>query len=189
MRALLLLLSFQACDPAIEPHGTDGLPAREGAWSAGRGQVRLTPDHTLIWADAAGERALAEEIVGLPAVAGERVVWSALEGPGTTLWAWEPGAEPRLLTDEGSPDRPALSPDGETVLFFSGRTGLASLWALPFTGGIPTQITNQGLESAPRRPGEPPAGFVPPPHRGPPRVEGDRARWESPAGPVEVLLP
>jgi hypothetical protein len=35
-----------------------------------------------------------------------------------------------------------LSPDGQTVAFVSDITGVPELWAVPATGGWPTQLTN-----------------------------------------------
>lgn len=189
-RTLLLLWTFLACERAPERSEVDGLPARAAEWALTRGHLHLTPTAELVWRSSDDAVALDAELIGLPAVAGERVVWSARTGKGATLYAWEPGETPRALTAEGTPDRPALSPDGETVVFVSGSTGLASLWAMPFQGGAPVQLTNQGLASAPRAPGQPPEGFVAPPHRGPPEVGEDGVvRWEAPDGSHALRLP
>ncbi len=81
-------------------------------------------------------------------------------------------AEPRLT--RGRPERFALAPDGAELAFVSGASGLASLWSLPTAGGEPRQLTNVGLRPTP---GAAPAGFVPPPDRGPPRFLGDHLVW------------
>jgi hypothetical protein len=81
----------------------------------------------------------------------------------------------------------AISPDGAWVVWVSGASGLASLWAAPFDGGEPRQLTNEGVVPAGATPGHPPAGFVAPPHQGPPTVERlddgrYRAAWQAPDG-------
>ena len=94
---------------------------------------------------------------------------------------------PRVLEREGAPDRLALSGDGRWVAWFSGRSGIASLWAVPFEGGDPVQLTNVGLRSGT---GGPPPGFVAPPVSDPPRFEGDVVTWKGPEGrTTRVELP
>lgn len=98
-----------------------------------------------------------------------------------------PGRDPVVITDEGNPDRVALSPDGEQVAWVSGASGLASVWTAPtVAGAVPRQLTNVGLEDLPREPGQPPAGWVAPPHDESLRFEGDRLVWDSPQGPQSV---
>ncbi len=174
LRTILLLWTIQACD-------RPGPPARASADASGGARTSAGEER---------EPPLDEGLLGQPAVAGDRVVWARREGKGSALYALEPGSTPRRLLAEGTPDRPALSPDGERVVFTWSRTGIASLWTMPFAGGEPTQLTNLGLERAPRTPGQPPAGFVPPPHRGPPEVGADGlVRWEGPDGLHELRLP
>ncbi len=68
----------------------------------------------------------------------------------------------------GAEELEVLSPDRTWVGFVSGHTGIASVWAapMPTAGGVrqaPIQLTNVGLESVPRTPGQAPEGFVPVP--------------------------
>ena len=68
----------------------------------------------------------------------------------------------------GAEELEVLSPDGSWVAFVAGTTGIASVWAVPMPTAAnpkptPVQLTNVGLESVKRTPGEPPAGFVPVP--------------------------
>lgn len=111
------------------------------------------------------------------------------ETPGGALLAtFEGGTRPRgdsavlltaptgditLIADgEGVDDRPSLSPDQKTVVFVSGRTGVASLWRTDLDGSEPVQLTNTNLVVGEERSG-PPEGFVPPP------VMADRIEWVS----------
>jgi hypothetical protein len=74
---------------------------------------------------------------------------------------------------DGVDDRPALSPDGRTLVFASGRTGIASLYRTSIGGEAPVQLTNQGIEPGLDR-DQGPEGFVPPP------VSAARLGWLSP---------
>lgn len=77
-----------------------------------------------------------------------------------------------LADAEGVDDRPSVSPDEKTVVFVSGRTGVASLWVTTLDGAEPKQLTNKDLLVGEERTG-PPEGFVPPP------VMADRIEWVS----------
>jgi hypothetical protein len=78
-----------------------------------------------------------------------------------------------ILADaEGVDDRPTISPDGKTVVFVSGRTGIASLFRTTIAGDPPVQLTNAHLEPGLEREGDP-EGFVPPP------VQASRISWSS----------
>lgn len=94
--------------------------------------------------------------------------------PETDLWRVDlPGGAPVRLTDwPGSEDRPVVSPDGARVALISGTTGIASWWVIDLGTGEARQLTNVGVEQAPRQPGHPPAGFVPVP-------EGTQYAWEA----------
>jgi hypothetical protein len=188
-----------AVDAGAEPMG-------RGSWELAGDAVLRLADGRLTVEQPGMEWRLADQVAGEPAVAadGDRLVY-ARRGDGvglSSLEAWEIGDEgvwvgPRALA--GQADRPALSPDGERVAFVSGRSGIASVWLTPFDGGEPIQLTNVGVTSpalsdtpidGPRHPpGQPPAGFVPPPHDGSLRFDGDHLRWEAPEGSREVALP
>lgn len=91
----------------------------------------------------------------------------------TDLWRVDlPSGRPVQVTAwTGSEDRPVLSPDGRRLAFVSGRTGIASWWVidLPQRSGqaiapeAGRQLSNVSLETAPRRPGVAPPGFLPVP--------------------------
>ncbi|MDP7111613.1 MAG: hypothetical protein QGH45_06610 [Myxococcota bacterium] len=181
-------------------------PMELGSWElAGDAVLRLSSGLLIIEQQGLDWR-LAYQVAGLPAVAavGDRLVY-ARRGDGvglSSLEAWELGDDgawtgPRALAEQA--DRPAISPDGERIAYVSGRSGMASVWLTYFDGGDPSQLTNVGVTSpalsevpldGPRHtPGEPPAGFVPPPLDGSLRFDGDHLRWEAPDGPRGVALP
>jgi hypothetical protein len=176
----------------------------EGRWPlACGGTLILEPGGQLMLLTHLGLRPLEGEAVGLPAIAadGRRFAWSRAPKlrPETEIaaLACEEGrwGQPRsLVAGPGSPDRPAISPDGAWVIWCSGASGIASLWAAPFEGGQPRQLTNAGLDQAGAAPGQPPAGFVAPPHQAAPQVavlDGGRYRatWTAPDGEHAVELP
>lgn len=174
-------------------------PRLVGSWPvAGDGGLRLE-DGRLWLGGEDGEWLVADQVIGVPAInaGGDRLVYCRQTGGETiaVLEAWEWSADgsggawlgPRVLVRQG--DRPALSPDGQQVAYVSGDTGVASLWVMPFGGGGAVQLTNVDLDTSGACPGQPPAGFVDPPHRGPPRFDGDRLVWDAPDGPHAVALP
>lgn len=115
----------------------------------------------------------------------------AAQGPLTELvvaeWDGAAWTESVRIAGPPAPDRPAISPDGETIAFVSGVTGVASVWVTPFEGGVdPTQLTNVGLHLVKRDPAHPPAGFVPPPIDGSLTFDGDELSWTTPDGVVRV---
>lgn len=187
--------------PSVLPPETDLPPLDEGHWTlACDAELQLIPGGRLTLQDPDGERLLAREAVGLPAISqdGLRLAWShapvARPDMVISVAACEAerfGQERILVDGPGSPDRPAISPEGDLVAWFSGATGIASLWTASFNGGPRVQRTNIGLERLKRRPGHAPEGFVAPPRRGAPlfqrRSTGSLVlTWDSPSG-LETL--
>jgi Tol biopolymer transport system component len=77
---------------------------------------------------------------------GRRTAFTALGD----LWLLERG-ELRQLTNDAYVDLdPAFTPDGESVVFASERSGQLELWRIPLRGGAPAQVTFGALQ--PRRP-------------------------------------
>jgi dipeptidyl aminopeptidase/acylaminoacyl peptidase len=79
------------------------------------------------------------------------------------------GAPERLTHWRGTEDRPVVSPDGRSVAFVAGYTGIASWWVVDLAGPRPVpveagrQLTNLGLERVAHLPGQAPAGWRPVP--------------------------
>lgn len=173
-----------------------GSPLRQGRWALADGSTLvLKPGGVLVREVGGTERSVSTYVLGLPAVAsdGRRIVFSHRESTQSELVAtaltkagWSPL---RVLWPNGQPDRPALSPDGERVVFVAGNRGVAGLWVIGFDGTGVAALTNGRLDLHSRVGGQAPAGFVPVPHRGPPEVLGDRVRWEAPDGWHEAVLP
>ena len=168
-------------------------PSLRGSWVLVDALTLSLQDGRLSMADGQDAWLLADRVIGAPVVndAGDRLAYCR-QGEGVELasievWELSAGARrgPRFLTDG---DRPALSPDGELVAFVSGRTGIASVFVVPFAGGDALQLTNVGIER-PGAPGQAPVGFVPPPHEAPPRFDDDQLVWDSPRGSHAVELP
>lgn len=185
------------------PPESDLPPTREGKWSLACGAgLELQPGGALTLYTRAGTRKVGGEVVGEPAVAdnAQRFVFAhaPVARPETVVatmscldGAW--GEPVTLAEGEGAPDRVGISHDGTWVVWFSGASGLPSLWAAPFEGGDARQMTNVGIEASGASPGQPPAGFVPPPQRGAPSVEaleggGYLVSWDSPDGPQRAEL-
>lgn len=188
---------FSGCSQSAPKEATEidvtkersALPSPEGSWNVDGESIRLEGRVLSI-----GDTEVAREVIGLPSVSadGTRIAFShGLEGNhGTALSVVEKGADgwsaPRILVAEGTPDRVAISPDGSKIAYVAPAYGIASIWIIPFEGGNPLQLTNVGVRrDGPGRPD----GFVPPPHRGPLRFDGDRLVWESPEGTHEAVLP
>ena len=200
MVALFFASVLAACaeDEPVEVE-TERRPALDGdfdgAWPMARGArlVQVGGALSLEWGDVLSP--LADEMVGAPAISadGSRVAF-VHRGPSRVdavsvldrVELTADGPESLRLVSTGAPDRVAISPDGGWVVYVHNATGLASVWAAPFDGGDPVQLTNQGVTPTP---GQAPPGFVAPPAEGPPRVAGGEVRWTSPDGDVTVGLP
>jgi TolB protein len=125
------------------------------------------------------ERVLAEGVKGeLSAAPNGGLLFTADDETGagdTAVVLADRAGELHVLADslEAADDRSSVSPDGQTVVFVSGRTGIASLFRTSLEGGDAVQLTNVGLvrPDAPELIGddvessndEAPASFVPPP--------------------------
>jgi hypothetical protein len=193
-----------AAPAEVLPAESDLPPQAAGSWSLACGAaLELEPSGPLQILEPAGLRPLEGQAVGEPAISDDRarVAWSHAPQarPETVVSViacdGERWSEPRtLVSGPGSPDRVAISPDGAWVVWVSGASGLAALWAAPFEGGDSTQLTSVGVDKAKASPGSPPPGFVPVPHRGPPVIEalpegGYQATWQAPEGLHSVELP
>lgn len=202
---LVLLLAAAGCAPEPPPGPeTDLVPLHDDEWPVALGGrlvlsgVQLSyeaphPAAGLQHQDGPTVTILAEETVGLPAISADGARWAlSRQAPGPGLSALDvvelsaAGLTQKTLVSEGSPDRVAISADGQWVAWVSGVTGVASVWAMPFDGGPAVQLTNRDLV---RVLGEEPAGFVPPPHMSPLQIEASTVRWTSPVGAHEVPLP
>lgn len=195
MRHVFLLL-LAACGSADTPAPVEAPPTDE---------VDVTPDApaevtaegmtlerekggAIVLVDASGaRRTLAEHstISLAHSEDGTRAAWVALPEGGPmgvlTVLDLAPGADPRALA-RGAVDRVALSPDGAHVAYVRGGV-YPRMEIVAVDGGEPRVLTNEDLV---RTPGKAPEGFVPPPHEGPPRFDGDRLVWEAPDGTHEV---
>ena len=120
--------------------------------------------------------------------AGDRVVVSRLAPSGTELVLFERisqgWSEGRVLVSEGDPDRPALDPAGERLVYVAGP--VAGLWLLELDTGQRTRLTNHEVDHLP---GQPPVGLIAVPHRSPPVFEGDSLVWVAPDGSHRLELP
>jgi len=186
---VLLLLACVASEPGAAV-GADGrgatlppgaLPESDlpfsgtGRWELG-GRV-FTLAAGVITADGAP---IIEGVYDDP-VASEDALWVPADrgdGDGGIYTIRVEGGAPQVTTRlaGGRPDRLVLAPDGATLLYVAGTTGITSLWRVPIAEGEPRQITNVGV-TRPPVPGVAPEGFVPPPVGAPPRFSGDRVVW------------
>ena len=90
---------------------------------------------------------VAHGIAGLTvAPDGRKVAFTALGD----LWLSERGVLRRLTDDEAVDLDPAFTPDSESVVFASERSGQFELWRIGLKGGAPSQVTFGALQ--PRRP-------------------------------------
>lgn len=117
---------------------------------------------------------LATELVERPRVCGAgRLAFSTRDGGlqlARAAQAWAP--QP---VHSGAVDRIAWSEDCTEVVFVSSAQGVAAVFAYDVEEGRLRQLSN--LHLGPRRPGEPPTGFVPVP-TGPPSVLDGVVQWQ-----------
>jgi hypothetical protein len=163
-------------------HGSDALTVI--STNAEYKEARLLSDSTAL-VTAAGElkvraadgseRTLATDVKGevVPAPAGA-LLFTTVGGVGNSavMLTDASGALHVIADSDGVDDRPSISDDGVTVVFVSGRTGIASLWRTTLDGAPAVQLTNKDIVAGIERDG-PPEGFVPPP------VMADRLEWVS----------
>lgn len=168
-----MLLLLLAC--------TSPLPESERPFTgAGAlGALRLEGQALL---DPAGAVVL-EGVVEAPVHQGDRVCAAGEGADAQGELACFGGPGPGLRLHGGRPDRLVLSPDGAFLAWFASPQGVPALHLAPTDGSAPPRRLTP---AAPRPGGGRPEGFVPPPHRGAARFDGDLLRWESPEGPVEL---
>jgi hypothetical protein len=192
--SVALFATIVACAPEpIRLAETEGQPPNHGEWAAAHDTTLVQLDGAVFAERAGARQPVAAEMVGSPSISddGAHIVL-AHRGEGAsasvldTLTLESTGLTQHRLVDIGAPDRVGISPDGAWVAYVNGISGLASVWAIPFAGGTPTQLTNVDLE---RVPGQAPVGFVPPPHDSPLRIVDHTVVWRSPDGEHIVALP
>lgn len=116
--------------------------------------------------------------------AGRFVFVDRMDGdPRTRLVGCGAGAACRVLVEVGHPDRATIAPDGSSVAYVASLDGMPAVWVVPFDGGAPRPLTNEGLV---RVPGEAPQGFVPPPVEASIAFDADELVWFSSAGEHRV---
>lgn len=183
----MLVLLLACADPVAPEHGApmDGLP--DGALTAGGWTAEVIRGRLTVRGGGV-ERVLGEAALPELAFAGDQLAWPATDGAEVDLWAVRlPDGVPERLTDwPGYEDRPVYSPDGARLGFFSGRSGVVSLYVLDRASGAVTQVTNVGVETRRREPGRPPEGFVPPPDAGTLRWDAEGLSWTASGQPVRV---
>jgi Tol biopolymer transport system component len=108
-------------------------------------EARLPPDDLPMLDDPSPQ--VARGIAGLTvAPDGRKAAFTALGD----LWVSERGA-PRRLTDDAAVELdPTFTPDSESVVFASERSGQFELWRIGLKGGAPSQVTFGAV--LPRRP-------------------------------------
>ncbi len=190
---MLLLLAcadppLSDADPVIGAP-MDGIPdatVRAGDWVvvSRHGRARISgPAEIDLGAEVLPEFAFNADVT---AVVFPQAVGSALAD--LFLVSLPEGRRQRLTDWPGSEDRPAFSPDGKRLAFFSSKTGLSSLFVLDLATGEIVQVTNVGLEHT-RRLGGPPDGWVPPATSSLPSWDHLGVHYQSASGPITVEIP
>lgn len=88
-----------------------------------------------------------QQINGGPGVAWAadgRLVYGSLASGNGDIWIMKAdGTEQKQLTDDPRVDyEPLVTPDGRTIVFFSGRSGNYNLWRMNLDGGDLKQLTS-----------------------------------------------
>ncbi len=113
---------------------------------AGRAVETRPPPTDLPKLDELGPQ-LARGIAGLDSTAdGRRSVFTALGD----VWLLERGGLRRLTNDSYVEIDPTFTPDGESIVFASERSGQFELWRVPIRDGVASQVTFGALQ--PHRP-------------------------------------
>jgi hypothetical protein len=118
------------------------------AWVDDRGTLWLAP----IAEAPEGKRAVAEQVLpALVAAHGRLAFAERIDGPETAAFVIDLHTERRTALDDApGPDEVlGFSPAGDQVLLLSGRTGLASLFAVGVDTPDVRQLTNAGLRPGP----------------------------------------
>ena len=80
-----------------------------------------------------------------------KIVYSSSLNEAWDLWIMEAdGCNPRQLTVDGGSVWPAVSPDGQSVVFGSWRTGKINIWRMDIDGSEPKQLTTGDSDSFPQ---------------------------------------
>lgn len=73
---------------------------------------------------------------------GKKMAFNSNRGGGWEIWLADgDGSNMRPLTNGGNNFQPAVSPDGNWVVYRSVKNGAGSLWRVPSDGGTPIQFT------------------------------------------------
>ena len=166
---LWTLLACTTAEPAlVESEGRPALGQRvevDGGWlDLTGGAAVLHYEGTVL--------PLSTELLEPPAVSedGRRVALVRRDAGLVSAIELLENGQVRRLTDEGAPDRVALSPEGQHIAWVASPQGLPSVFVAPWDGE-PVQLTNVDLP-----PGSPPPGFVDPP-RSAPAFDGRFVVW------------
>jgi hypothetical protein len=156
-----------------------------GAWALpGRAIALVTPEGELrVWRPGARQRSIDRHVVGpISASPGGRLLaYTRRPTAGGALWLAEVSSGRRWrLGGRGAACLPLFSADGARIAFVdTSPEGIASLFVASLgkaSARAPRQLTNRGVR---RRPGQAPAGFVPPPGPGALRWQGGSLRWHA----------
>lgn len=176
--APLALATYQSSTDVLQVLAPDARYREARLLDAAGATALVTTERELKLRGADGaEKTLATQVKGeVSAAPGQRLLFTReglyeFNGESQVALVGEDGQTVVLADAEGVDDRPAVSPDGKTVVFVSGRTGIASLWVTDLAGAPAVQLTNRSLVQS--EDGSEPKGFVPVP------VMADALTWQS----------